>query len=62
MLKIIKIMIMISYNVLQKLLFKNKKIISPGKYALLLYLAISKRWISIMFDTKNLFKNRKYVI
>ena len=42
MLKIIKIMIMISYNALQKpLILKSIKINSPGKYALLLYLAIS---------------------
>ena len=42
---------MISYNVLQKSLISQKyKKNSPGKYALLLYLAISIRWISIMFD------------
>ena len=35
-----------SFN-FSKILKKN----SPGKYALLLYLAISMRWISIMFDT-----------
>ena len=40
------IMIMISYNVLQKrLILKNIK-----KYAMLLYVAVSLRWISIRFD------------
>ena len=42
---------MISYNVLQKSLISQKyKKNSPGKYALLLYLTISIRCISIMFD------------
>ena len=49
---LIMIMIMISYNVLQKHLISQKyKKYSPGKYALFLYLAISIRWISIMLDT-----------
>ncbi len=44
-------MISRSYNVLQKrLILKNKKKISPGKYAMLLYVAVSIRWISIRFD------------
>ena len=48
------IMIMISYNVLQKRLISQKyKKCSPGKYALLLYVAVSIRWISIRFDFKN---------
>ena len=38
------IMIMISYNVLQKRLISQKyKKCSPGKYALLLYVAVSIR-------------------
>ena len=42
---------MINCNVLQKRLISQKyKKNSPGKYALLLYLAISIRWISKMFD------------
>ena len=46
------IMIMISYNVLQKRLVSQKhKKYSPGKYALLLCLAVSIRWISIRFDS-----------
>ena len=50
MLKKIEIMIMKikSYNVLQKSLVSQKyKKCPPGKYAMLLYLAISKRWISL---------------
>jgi len=47
----IMIMIMISYYVLQKrLILKNIKKISSGKYAMLLYVAVSIRWISIRFD------------
>jgi len=50
------IMIMISYIVLQKRLITQKyKKCSPGKYALLLYVAVSIRWISIRFGLK---KNR----
>ena len=50
------IMIMISYNVLQKRLISQKyKKCSPGKYALLLYVDASIRWISIRFGLK---KNR----
>jgi len=47
-------MIMISYNVLQKRLISQKyKKCSPGKYAMLLYVAVSIRWISIIrFDFK----------
>ena len=42
---------MISYNVWQKsLIFQKYKKNSPAKYAKLLYLASSIRWISIMFD------------
>ena len=45
------IMTMISYNVLQKRLISQKyKKCSPGKYAMLLYVAVSIRWISIRFD------------
>ena len=45
------IMIMISYNVLQKRLISQKyKKYSPGKYAKLLYVAFSIRLISIRFD------------
>ena len=45
------IMIMVSYNVLQKRLISQKyKKCSPGKYAMLLYVAVSIRWISIKFD------------
>jgi len=48
----IMIMIMISYNVLQKRLISQKyKKYSPGKYAMLLYVAVSIRWISIRFGT-----------
>ena len=48
----IMIMVMISYNVLQKRLISQKyKKYSPGKYALLLYVAVSIRWISIRFDS-----------
>ena len=44
-------MIMISYNVLQKRLISQKyKKNSPGKYPMLLYVAVSIRWISIRFD------------
>jgi len=52
MLKIeIMIMIAISYNVLQKRLISQKyKKCFPGKYALLLYIAVSIRWISLRFD------------
>jgi len=50
---------MISYNVLQKRLISQNKY-SPGKYALLLYLAISMRWISIMFDAENGGKRRYF--
>ena len=40
------------YNVLQKRLISQKyKKCSPGKYALLLYVAVSIRWISIRFDS-----------
>ena len=47
----IMMMIMISYNVLQKRLISQKyKKCSPGKYAMLLYVAVSIRWISIRFD------------
>ena len=44
-----------SFN-FSKILKKN----SPGKYALLLYLAISMRWISIMFDAENGGKRRYF--
>ena len=45
------IMIMISYNVLQKRLISQKyKKCSPGKYAMLPYVAVSIRWISLRFD------------
>ena len=45
------IMTMINYNVLQKRLISQKsKKCSPGKYAMLLYVAVSIRWISIRFD------------
>ena len=38
-------------NVLQKrLILKNIKKNSPGKYPMLLYVAVSIRWISIRFD------------
>jgi len=48
------IMIMISYNVLQKRLISQKyKKCSPGKYAMLLYVAVSIHWISIRFDAQN---------
>ena len=56
MVKKIKLMIMISYNVLQKsLISQNYKKYSPAKYALLLFLAVSIRtvsirMVSIMFD------------
>ena len=33
------------------LISQKYKKISPGKYALLLYVAVSIRWISIMFDS-----------
>ena len=47
----IMIMIMISYNVLQKRSISQKyKKCSPGKYAMLLYVAVSIRWISIRFN------------
>ena len=47
----IMIMILIIYNVLQKRLISQKyKKCSPGKYALLLYIAVSIRWISLRFD------------
>ena len=47
----IMITIMISSNVLQRRLISQKyKKCSPGKYALLLYVAVSIRWISIRFD------------
>ena len=50
------IMIMISYNVLQKRLISQKyKKCSLGKYALLLYVAVSIRWISIRFDFQKIF-------
>ena len=50
------IMTIISYNVLQIRLTSQKyfKKSSPGKYALLLYVAVSIRWISIRFDFKNI--------
>ena len=35
----------------KRLISKNYKKCSPGKYALLLYVAFSIRWISIRFDT-----------
>ena len=42
-----------SYNVLHKhLIFQKYKKYSPGKYSLLLYLAIPIRWISKMFDAE----------
>ena len=45
------IMIMKSYNVLQKRSVSKKyKKCSSGKYALLLYVAVSIRWISTRFD------------
>ena len=45
------IMIIIRYNVLQKRSISQKyKKCSPEKYALLLYVAVSIRWISIRFD------------
>ena len=53
MLKKIEIMIMImkSYNVLQKRSVSKKyKKCSSGKYTLLLYVAVSIRWISTRFD------------
>ena len=44
-------MIIISYNVLQKrLIFQKYKKCSPGKYDMLLYVAVSIRWISIRLD------------
>ena len=43
------IMIMISYNVLQKRLICQKY--SPEKYAMLLYVAVSIRWIDSFFLT-----------
>ena len=44
-------MIVISYNVLQKrLIYQKYKKCFPGKYALLLCVAVSIRWISIRFD------------
>ena len=47
----IMIMIMIIFNVLLKRLISQKyKKCFPGKYALLLYVAVSIRWISITFD------------
>ena len=48
----IMIMIMISYNILQKrLIFQKYKKCPPGKYAMLLYVAgPCIRWISIRFD------------
>ena len=54
--KKVKLMIMIRYNVLQNSLISQKyKKYSPAKYALLLFLAISIRtvsirMVSIMFD------------
>ena len=55
----IEIMIMMKYNFLQKRLISQKyKKCSPGKYALLLYVAVSIRWISIRFDTVN---NQLYI-
>ena len=46
-------MIMISYTVLQERLISQKyKKCSPGKYAMLLYVAVSIRWISIRFDAE----------
>ena len=45
------IMTMIIYNVLQKRLISQKyKKCSPGKYAMLIYVAVSIHWISIRFD------------
>ena len=45
------IMIIISYNVLQKRLISQKyKKCSPGKYTMLLYVAVSIHWIFIRFD------------
>ena len=50
--KKIVIMIIIRYNVLQKRLISPKyKKCSPGKYPLLLHVAVSIRWISIRFDS-----------
>ena len=41
-------------NVLQKRLISQKyKKWSPGKYPMLLYVAVSMRWISIRFDAVN---------
>ena len=51
------IMMMISYNVLQKrLILKNIKKNSPGKYSMLVYVAVSIRWISIKFDAVLIFE------
>ena len=47
----IMIMIMISYNILQKrLIFQKYKKCSPGKYAMHAIRSGSIRWISIRFD------------
>ena len=52
MLKQIMIMIIISYNVLQKsLIFQKISKYSPAKYALLLYLAVSIQYVSLRFDS-----------
>ena len=45
------IMIIISYNVLQKrLIFQKYKKCSPGKYDMLLYVAVSIRLDAILFS------------
>ena len=58
------IMKVISYNFLRKRLISQKyKKCSPGKYTLLLYIAVSIRWISIRFDmtlTCSLYINMKH--
>ena len=56
---------MISYNVLQKRLSSQKyKKCSPGKYALLLYVTVSIRWISIgltsFFSCPKLMVNKSF--
>ena len=57
------IMIVISYNALQKRLISQKcKKCSPGKYAMLLYVAVSIRWISIRFDFGNALWNAQLKI
>ena len=57
---VILIMIIISYNVLQKCIISQKKKYkkcSPGKY-ILSCVAVSIRWISIRFDSEEEDVNR----